>query len=222
MAGLMIFSSLLFFGIDEVKGKGMFEGIIKKENAEEVFVPPFDYENGFQLIEAAGRSFIMGSALEGDFSNIGESGADGKPVEVDFTRSFEIMKTEVTQSFWVSVMNNNPSRCKSKDYCEDDHEVVHVNGLTVEMCPNNPVESVSWHDVQEFIEKLNVQLGWVNCQGMPKDPPGCLRLPTEAEWEFAARGGTTTAYYFGDNPTSDLLDQHTWNFSNSADQTHPV
>ena len=53
--------------------------------------------------------------------------------------------------------------------------------------PNRPVENVSWDDVQEFIKRLNKQEGWEVC-----------RLPTEAQWEYAARAGTTTERYEND------------------------
>jgi formylglycine-generating enzyme required for sulfatase activity len=53
--------------------------------------------------------------------------------------------------------------------------------------PQNPVEVVSWDDAQEFCKKLSATSGKT------------VRLPTEAEWEYACRAGTTTAYYFGDD-----------------------
>ncbi len=71
-----------------------------------------------------------------------------------------------------------------------------------------PVESVSWNDVQEFITKLNKQSG--------KD----YRLPTEAEWEYAAHAGTETKWYCGDD--EGCLDSIAWYFANSENRTHPV
>jgi formylglycine-generating enzyme required for sulfatase activity len=75
--------------------------------------------------------------------------------------------------------------------------------------PNRPVEQVSWDDAQEFLHKLSAREG-----GMP------YRLPTEAEWEYAARAGATTAYSFGDDPA--LLGEYAWYIDNSEGSTHPV
>jgi sulfatase modifying factor 1 len=63
-----------------------------------------------------------------------------------------------------------------------------------------PVETVNWHEAKAFCEKLD------------------KRLPTEAEWEKAARGGTTTVYYWGDEDS----DSYAWTKKNSVKKTHPV
>ncbi len=75
--------------------------------------------------------------------------------------------------------------------------------------PNRPVEQVSWDDVQEFIQKLNA-----------KETGTKYRFPTEAEWEYAARAGSTTAYSFGNDESR--LGEYAWYRKNSSDTTHPV
>ena len=105
--------------------------------------------------------------------------------QVTISKPFYMQTTEVTQGQWKKVMGNNPSYFKN---CGDD-------------CP---VEAVSWNDVQKFIKKLN------NMEGTDK-----YRLPTGAEWEYAARAGTQGARY-GE------LDEVAWYNSNSGKNTHEV
>jgi formylglycine-generating enzyme required for sulfatase activity len=71
-----------------------------------------------------------------------------------------------------------------------------------------PVESASWKDCQEFCEKLS------------KRVHRAIRLPTEAEWEYACRAGTDTVFFFGDSP--DRLGEYAWHRYNSNQRTNPV
>jgi formylglycine-generating enzyme required for sulfatase activity/FKBP-type peptidyl-prolyl cis-trans isomerase len=111
-------------------------------------------------------------------------GANGHEVRLS---SFSIGKYEVTQAQWKALMGSNPSEFKGG---------------------NLPVENVSWEDVREFIERLNVATGKQ------------YRLPTEAEWEYAAQGGNKSrAYeYSGSNSVEDVA----WMNENSGSKTHPV
>ena len=109
---------------------------------------------------------------------------------------FWMGKYEVTQAQWQKIMGSNPSSFKGE---------------------KRPVENVSWDDAQDFIRKLNAKTG--------KNPPlplrgGEYRLPSEAEWEYACRAGTTTAYSFGDDVAQ--LKNYAWYGENSNSQTHPV
>ena len=125
----------------------------------------------------------------GEFVMGSESGeADGDEVpltRVRISRGFEMGRHEVTQGQWEAVTGSNPSSFKE---CGAD-------------CP---VEMVSWEDVQVFLERLN---------GM--DGEWEYRLPTEAEWEYAARAGTRGDRY-------GALDAVAWHAGNSGERTHPV
>lgn len=74
---------------------------------------------------------------------------------------------------------------------------------------NRPVESISWDDAQKFIHRLNT-----------KENTTAYRLPTEAEWEYAAKAGTITPWYWGRN--LNMIDEYEWYQDNSNHQTHPV
>jgi formylglycine-generating enzyme required for sulfatase activity len=128
--------------------------------------PPDSFTNDlgmtFNLIPAG--TFMMGSPET-------ELGRDADEIQhqVTLTQDFYMQTTEVTQGKWQVVMGNNPSSFQT---C----------GL------NCPVESVSWEDIQVFIQRLNVQ----STDGYT------YRLPTEAQWEYAARANSETAFCSGD------------------------
>jgi hypothetical protein len=86
--------------------------------------------------------------------------------------------------------------------------VMGSNPSTFSGCDDCPVESVSWIDIQSFNATLSTLTGYN------------IRLPSEAEWEYAARASKTTAYSFGDDPAD--LDYYGWYALNSGAQTHPV
>lgn len=124
---------------------------------------------------------------------------------VTLSNGFEIQETKVTQSQWLAVMGYNPSEFKQRGHCP--REFLELDGDSV--CASHPVESISWLDAQAFIRRLN----------LAKDGY-TYRLPTEAEREYAGRGGTQTTYFTG-NDVQGLQDA-AWYFDNSGDFTRPV
>ena len=129
----------------------------------------------------------------GTFTMGDASGEDDEtPHEVTLTKPFKMGIHEVTQAQYEQVMGVNPSGFKGAD---------------------NPVEMVSWDDAVEFCRRLS-ELPAEKAAG------NVYRLPTEAEWEYACRAGTTTKYSFGDDESE--LGDYAWYGVNSDQKTHPV
>ena len=110
---------------------------------------------------------------------------------VTLAEPYHIGRYEVTQEEWEAVMGTNPSVFQGS----------RVDGGTA----RHPVENVGWDDVQRFLRRLN-----------ELDPAHVYRLPTELEWEFAARAGAS-----GDLPWSRTRD-HAWMGGTDKGTTHPV
>lgn len=137
----------------------------------------------FTMVAVEGGTFTMGATSEQGSDAV----EDEKPAHEVTLSDYYIGQTEVTQALWKAVMGSNPS-----NFAGD----------------NLPVESVSWDDCQEFIQKLNQLTGKQ------------FRLPTEAEWEYAARGGRKSRgyKYAGGNNIGSVA----WYDDNSGYKTHPV
>lgn len=146
-----------------------------------------------ELINSLGMQFVLipaGTFLMG--RGLAEEGdEDERPQhQVTLSQPFYLQTTPVTQGQWQRLMGENPSLFQE---CGED-------------CP---VENVSWHDAQEFLRKLNL-----------REKTDQYRLPTEAQWEYACRAGSTQSYCFGDGEAE--LGQYAWYASNSQKGTHPV
>jgi len=172
----------------------------KERSIDLQFIKNADQKSfAFNAVKPAGP-FQMGSPKR----ETGHSD-DENPVQVTLTKPFEMMQTPVTQLQWYLVMGNNPSQFKEQQHSDGDFITINSETLNA----NHPVEKVSWEDAQEFIKKLN-----------EKDPKYNYRLPTEAEWELAARSGTTTAYSFGNDESQ--LGDHAFFSGNSGSRTHAI
>lgn len=142
-------------------------------------------------------TIAAGSFIMG--SPAGEQGRqlDEAPRNVSISRAFYLQTTEVTQGQWRAVMGSSPARFSN---CGDD-------------CP---VESVSWEDAQVFIAALNTL-----------ETTTAYRLPTEAEWEYAARAGTMTSTSAADLielecKSDPVLSVIAWYCANAGERPHPV
>ena len=137
------------------------------------------------LVKIPHGKFLMGTSLTVTGKNGWTNDAERPVHQVTIAKDFWLGQFPITQTQWQEVMGNNPSYFKSAG-------------------PDAPVEQVSFTDTQLFLTRLNsMQTKWH------------VRLPFEAEWEYAARAGTTTETY---GP----LDEIAWYRENAGGTTHPV
>ncbi|MDZ4083117.1 MAG: formylglycine-generating enzyme family protein, partial [Bdellovibrionales bacterium] len=153
-----------------------------------------------QFIHVRPTEFTMGSSKAQPNAEANEV-----PHVIRGLGPFDLQAKELTQAQWVHVMGYNPSEFRRAEDCPLEH--VRKNG--VEFCTLHPVENVSWNEIQIFLSRLNLI-----------DQTYQYRLPTEVEWEFAARGGTSTAFHFGDAPAE--LHKYGWWYKNSNNKSQSV
>ena len=152
---------------------------------------PDDPTVGMEFAVIPSGNYLMGSPAS-------ESGRDADESQHRvYIDSFELMTTEITQDMWEFVMDLD---------IRDQRRYANPSWSLAGEGANYPVYYVNWHECQEFITRLN-----------ELDSENNYRLPTEAEWEYAYRAGTTARYYWGHSDSESEMKQHCW-YENNADQ----
>ena len=154
------------------------------------------------MVAIPGGSFTMGSPP----TEVERLSDEGPQTVVTISRGFSMGKYQVTQGQYQALMGNNPSGCTANNPGNPTND------------PNRPVEQVSWYDATNYCAKLTqreraagrIATNWV------------YRLPTEAEWEYACRAGTSTRFSYGDDLGYALLGNYAWYSANSGPTTYPV
>lgn len=165
-------------------------GGVKDTVVERNFSVELPGGESIDLVWIAPGEFVMGSSSGGERN-------EGPTTSVRLTKGYWLGRTPVTQGQWQALMGNNPSHFKQ-------------SGLDA------PVEQVSWEEAMAFCRKLTERE-----RAAGRLPAGYVyTLPSEAQWEYAARAGTTTRWSFGDNESQ--LGDYGWFTGNSGGQTRPV
>ncbi len=146
-----------------------------------------------ELVRIEPGTFLMGTPDKEARGN-----ADERQTQVTISRPYWIGKYEVTQAQYLALMGKNPSSFKGDT--------------------NRPVESITWFEATNFCGRLTARE-----RQAERLPAGYVyRLPTEAEWEYACRAGTTNRFSFGDDPNYKSLGNYAWYWENSYSTTRPT
>ncbi len=147
------------------------------------------YQNylGMDFIYVQPGTFLMGSPSSSQDARTNEIPQH----KVTISKPFYMAKYEVTQAQWEAVMGINPYDLPRSN------PFYRIPGMKERIThPNHPA-TISWEDAQKFVQKLN-----------EKEHTAKYRLPTEAEWEYVARAGTSSTYFFGEH--SEELSEYAW------------
>ena len=158
--------------------------------------PPY-YQN---MVWIPPGTFLMGSPT----NEVDRWHDEGPQTRVTLSRGFYVGKYEVTQGEYLRVMGSNPSWFSTNSGDAEDL--------------SRPVEVVTWFDATNYCGLLTERE-----RAAGRLLEGYVyRLPTEAEWEYACRAGTTTRFSYGDDPGYTKLTDYAWLWDNGDDRTHPV
>ncbi|MGK7907508.1 MAG: formylglycine-generating enzyme family protein [Synechococcus sp.] len=150
----------------------------RRPHSGQYFTEPLGQGIGIDMMLIRGGTFLMGSPA----GEIGSNDSE-QPQHKVTVPTFFMSRTPITQAQWKRVADPIPDR-KGRNYLEPDPSRYKGD--------NRPVEQVSWDDATEFCQLLSQQTGRTYC------------LPSEAEWEYACRAGTTTPFHFGETISDEL------------------
>ena len=216
------------------------KGVEVKVSFESNSTPPTPPASADKTYTVGGISFTMKGIAAVTNGSVGDNSQSNNNVHKVSLTAYRIGETEVTQELWQAVMSNNPS------YYDGTSGKAPVSGEAQE---KRPVENVNWYHAIAFCNKLSLKLGLTPCytvevSGSPIDfdtlaysaiptsnntdwdntvldmSKNGFRLPTEAEWEWAAKGGTENKWAGTDDQTQ--LGTYAWYNENSGNKTHEV
>lgn len=149
-----------------------------------------------------------------------ESVSDESPQHIVSLRPFALGKYDVTRGEYAAFVRETGypagDGCGHDSFRWNKQAGVTWRNPGFRQTERDPVVCVSWQDARAYIAWLNGKVR----QPAPTPEDGPYRLPSESEWEYAARAGTTTRFWWGDDDGS--ADDHAWYNGNSSGQTHPV
>jgi len=177
---------------DGMKGMSGMTGMVEKKTTPKAGETFKDCPDCPEMVVLKGGSFKMGSEKGDD---------DEKPVHEVNIKPFAIGKFEVTLGEFKAFVNATNYSVKTVSWCNWDSGKFAEND-------RQPVQCVSWEDATKYAE-------WLSKKTAKK-----YRLPTEAEWEYAARANSSTKWSFGDNESD--LKEYAWYDKNSGNETHEV
>ena len=173
-------------------GRRFYRAVAMEAPPNMVFIPP--------------GTFRMGSPT----NEVDRYDNEGPQMDVIISRGFWMGKYEVTQAAYETVMGSNPSYFNGvRDWPEP--------GTDYGVDLTRPVETVSWDDAVAYCAALTERERTAG-----RIAADVYRLPTEAEWEYACRAGTSTRFSYGDDPGYTNLTNYAWYGNNSGDETHGV
>ncbi len=180
--------------------------LVLEDTDEPAPVPEPPLDEPLDMVELEGGTFLMDSPKSDD-----DALDDEKPQHEVTVSAFCISRYPITRQLYRDIVGPSPEAW-DRDRDTDDQQL--------------PANSINWFEAARFCNMLSAHVGLLPCYRIDGDnvewdrEADGYRLPTEAEWEYACRAGTTSKWFFGDEPTE--LGHYAWFSGNSENKVHPV